>query len=114
MPGTGTPRTLRDAMSLQYTVDPVDALAEPLRHLYAPTDDGKFKLKVDGLDDGAEPKKALEAERELKAGLDKKLKRWEALGKSDEEIAELLKSQETAAEKAARERGDFDAVLAQH
>lgn len=100
-------------MSLQLTVDSLDAVPEPLRSAYEPDGD-KFRLKVEGLEDPKELKSALEKERNSRKDLEKKIRRWESLGRSDEEIKALLEEQEAAAAKKAKESGDFDAVLNQH
>lgn len=100
-------------MSLQLIADSLDTLPEAVRSFYEEAD-GKFRLKVEGLEDTGGLKSALKAEREAKKELEKKVRKWESLGKSDEEIAALLAKQESDAEKAAREKGDFDSVLAQH
>lgn len=100
-------------LMLKLTVDSLEAVDEGLRDFYEERD-GKFALKVEGLEDTSGLKSALEKERREKRELDKKVKRWEALGKSDEEIADLLAKHEEAEAKRAKEAGDTDAILKQH
>jgi flagellar biosynthesis GTPase FlhF len=100
-------------MTLKLTVDSIESIPEPLRDYYEERD-GKFALKVDGVEDTSGLKSALDAERKIKRDLEKKVKRWESLGKTDEEIADLLKAQEEAEAKRAKEAGDTEAILKQH
>ena len=98
-------------MSLQYTVDSLENINEPLRDLYEEAN-GKFRLKVEGLEDTSGLKSALKAERELRAAAEQAAK--EFAGLNPREIRKLIADREAAAEREAREKGDFDTVLAQH
>lgn len=100
-------------MALQLVVDTLDDIPDALKGEYAEKD-GKFHLNVDGLEDTSGLKSALEKERKANREKDAKIKRWEALGKSDEEIAELLKAQDEAERKKAEGEGNFDKILKQH
>ena len=95
---------------LDLTVDSLDAVPEPLRALYA-EQDGKFRLKVKGVEDTGGLKSALEKERQAKRDLEKKVKRWEALGKSDEEIADLIRKHDEGESERLKAAGDFEAAI---
>ena len=98
-------------MSLQFTVESLDTLPETVRDFYEERD-GKFTLKVEGIDDGAELKKALKAERTAREAAERTAK--EFTGLNPKEIRKIIADRDAAAEREAREKGDFDAVLAQH
>jgi hypothetical protein len=92
---------------LELAIDTLDGVPEPLHAFYAADEAGKYRLKVKGIEDTSGLKTALQKEREAKKALEQKVRRWEALGKSDEEIADLLRKQEEQAAKS----GDMDAAL---
>ena len=94
-------------MPLQLTVDTLDAVPENLRSLYSEAD-GKFRLAVDGLEDTAGLKSALQKEREAARTAEKQSKAWMALGKTPEEIAALIDAQRKAEEDRALKGGEFD------
>jgi hypothetical protein len=74
-------------MALKLTVDSLDAVDEPLRALYEEAD-GKFRLKVEGVEDVAPLKaKINELLGETKAERDKRRALEEAQAKLDEERA---------------------------
>lgn len=100
-------------MALQLTVDSLDTVDEPFRDLYE-ADGEKFKLKVEGLEDTSGLKSALDKERKANREAAAKIKKWESLGKTDDEIAELLAKQEEDERKKAEGEGDFDKILGQH
>lgn len=100
-------------MPLKLTVDTLDDIPEALHDAYEEKD-GKFVLNVEGMEDTSGLKSALEKERKAARELEKRVKRWESLGKSDEEIAEMLRAQEEAENKKAEEEGDFQKILKQH
>lgn len=100
-------------MPLALTVESLDGVPEALRGEYTERD-GKFHLAVEGLEDTSGLKSALDKERKDRRELEKKVKRWEALGKSDEEIAEMLSSHEEAERKKAEQDGDHAKILKQH
>src|SRR6478609_6588834 len=99
-------------MPLPLVVDTLDIVPEPFRAEYTEAD-GKFRLNVDGIEDTSGLKKALETERRTAKELSKKVQRWEALGKSDEEIQQMLESQRKADEDKARKAGEWDKIKAQ-
>jgi hypothetical protein len=94
-------------------LDSLDGVPEALHGEYTEKD-GKFVLAVDGLEDTGGLKSALEAERKARKELDKKIKRWEALGKTDEEIQEMLTAAEDAERKRLEAEGDHGKILKQH
>lgn len=98
---------------LQMTIDTLDTVEETLRPLYEEVE-GKFRLKVEGLEDTSGLKNALNAERKRAKELEAKTRKWEALGKTDEEIASLLASNEEAERKRAEADGDHSKILKQH
>lgn len=100
-------------MALQLVVDSLDGIPDAIKSEYAEKD-GKFHLNVDGIEDTSGLKSALEKERKANKELDKKVKRWEALGKSDEEISQLLAAHEEAERKNAEASGDHTKILKQH
>jgi len=97
---------------LKLTVDTLDDVEEPSRALYV-QDGDKFKLDVDGIEDTGGLRSALQSERKARADLEKKVKRWEGLGKSDEEIAEMLAAAAKADEDKAAKAGEWDKLRAQ-
>lgn len=100
-------------MAIQMFVDTLDDVPEPLRDLYTEKD-GKFALSVEGVEDAGGLKTALAAERKRAKELDAKVKKWERLGKSDEEISDMIAKAEEAERKKAEGEGDFGKVLQQH
>ncbi|MBX5238631.1 hypothetical protein [Rhizobium sp. NLR22b] len=102
-----------DHMPLKFSVDSLDDISEAHRDLYTEKD-GKFFLSVDGLEDNAGLKKALETERETRKKYEKEIKAWQRTGKTADEIAELLAAAEEAERQKHVKEGNFDAVLKQH
>lgn len=99
-------------MALQLIVDTLDNIPEALHGEYAEKD-GKFHLNVEGLEDTGGLKTALNSERQLRAKHEKAVKAWEKLGKTPDEISELLAEQQRLAEEKARKDGDHAAILKQ-
>lgn len=99
-------------MSLKLTVDTIDEVPENLRSLYAEKD-GKFSLAIEGYEDPAGLKSALQKEREAARTYEKQAKAWTALGKTPEEIAALVDAQRKAEEEKAMKGGEFDKLKAQ-
>lgn len=103
-------------MALPLIVDSIDKIPEAVRGEYTEKD-GKFHLNIDGeLPDPNESsalRKALENSRRVEKELQKKVAKWEKLGKSDEEIAELLRATEEAERKKAEADGDHQKILKQ-
>lgn len=98
---------------LKFTVDSLDDVEETHRGLYAERD-GKFVLTVEGLPEPDGLKTALEKERELRKKYERQIKGWEKVGKTPEEIADLVTQAEERARKKAEDEGDFQTLLQQH
>jgi DNA-binding transcriptional MerR regulator len=106
----------RLTMALKYELESLDDIDEGIRDLYTEKD-GKFVLSVDGLpepEDNSGLKSALEKERELRKKHEKQIKQWERVGKTPDEISELIAAREESERKKAEEEGDFDKLLEQH
>lgn len=102
-------------MALQLVVDALDSVPEALRSEYTEKD-GKFHLNVDGLpevEDTTALKGALEKERKLNKEREKQVKAWEKIGKTPDEIAEMLATQKDAERERAEKAGDHAAILKQ-
>lgn len=98
-------------MAIEKIVDSLDSVDEDLRGFYTEKD-GKFHLEdVTALRNTVKHVKTERDEAKKKA---KDVAKWEALGKTAEEITELLAAQAADAEKKAREAGDHEALLNQH
>lgn len=99
-------------MALALVVDSLDSVPEALRGEYAEKD-GKFHLNVEGLEDTSGLKSALQKERDARKALDKEVANWKRLGKSAEEIAELVETREREETERLKKKGDTDALLKQ-
>lgn len=100
-------------MALKLTVNSIDEIDEALRPLYVEKD-GKYNLDVADLEDTTVLKKSINAEREAaktaqaKAKeLDKKVKGWEQLGKSPDEIKEMIEAANKAEEEKLNRAGEW-------
>lgn len=98
---------------LDFVVDTLDTVPEAMRALYA-EDAGKYRLKVRGLEDTSGLKSALDKERKTARELARKVSKWEALGKSDEEISALLEKATAEETERAKQSGDYESILKQH
>ncbi|WP_089177140.1 hypothetical protein [Bosea sp. AS-1] len=98
---------------LKLTVDTLDGVAETLRDFYEERD-GKFALKVEGLEDTSGLKTALEKERKAARDHEKTAKAYRELGLSPEEIKALAEERTKREREAAEKSGDFDKILGQH
>lgn len=99
-------------MPLQLIVDTLDAVPEPLRPNYV-EHEGKFRLDLDGYEDPANLKSALQKEREAAKAATKQAKAWAELGKTPEEISALLSAQAKAEEEALKGTGQWDKLKTQ-
>lgn len=97
---------------LKLTVDDIDSVDETLRGLYE-EDGGTYRLKVEGLPDTSGFEAKLSTAQKEAIAERKKRQAWEALGKSPEEIKELLAAQEKADEDKATRAGEWDKLKAQ-
>lgn len=93
-------------------VDSLDGVPERARFLYLKDEaTGKFKY-----DDVSKLRSALEHEKAARRSAAQKAadaKKWEELGKTPEEIKELLEAQANAEEDRLKKAGDFDSLKAQ-
>jgi len=98
-------------MPIEKIVDSLDTVDEDLRGFYIEKD-GKFHLE----DVTALKNTVAHVKNELKStkAIAAKVTAWEKLGKTAEEISELLAAQAADAEKKAREAGDHETILNQH
>ena len=96
-------------MPLKFTVDALDDIPEELREQYV-EDNGKFRLALEGYEDPAGLKSALEKERKAAREASKQAKAWEAIGKTPDEISELLEAQRKAEEDKAKKEGNLEKI----
>jgi hypothetical protein len=89
-------------MALDYEVDSIDALDEPLKALYSQGDNGKFQLSVQGI-----PQPAHEDVSGLKKKVDELLAEKKAADASRKKAEEEARK---ASEEAARKSGDVGAL----
>lgn len=99
-------------MALQLIVDSLEAIPEALKTEYTPKD-GKFHLNVEGVEDTAGLKTALQKERKTASDLQKLTNAWKSLGKTPEEIQELLEAQQQREQTEAERKGEWDKLKAQ-
>lgn len=96
---------------LPFTVKTLDLVPEAHRDAYIPSGDG-FKLDIDGPDPEELRGNLTRANREA-ADRRKALESWEKLGKTPEEIAELVAAQKTKEEKDAEAKGEWERLKTQ-
>lgn len=99
-------------MALQFVVDSLEALPEAVRPLYE-QDGDKFRLQLDGYEDPAGLKSALQKEREAAKSAQKQASAWAQLGKTPEEIQQLVEAQRKAEEDKLKGSGEWDKLKAQ-
>lgn len=99
-------------MSLKLVVDKIDDVPEAIRGEYVEKD-GKFQLNVDDLPDITPLKKAVEAERKARSALETKIKAWEKLGKSTDEIQGMIEEFAKIEEGKLTQAGEWDKLKAQ-
>lgn len=98
--------------ALKLVIDSLDGIDDAVKALYV-EDNGKFKLDVDGIEDTSGLKTALQKERGEREKLEKQVKRWQKLGKTEDEIAALVEERARAEEEKAAEAGQWDKLKAQ-
>jgi hypothetical protein len=99
-------------MPLALTVDKIETVPEALRGAYV-ADGDKFRLDAD-VPDVTGLRNTVAATRAERDALDKQVKAWGKLGKSPDEIAEMVAAAEATATEIAKKKGDFDGILTQH
>lgn len=102
-------------MALKFEVESLDGLDEAQKALYTEKD-GKYRLAVEGIPepenvDGL--KTALAKERKAAADAAKMAKKYEGLGLTAEEIAELVEEKKKTDEDKAKKAGEWDKLRAQ-
>ncbi len=98
-------------MPIEKIVDSLDSVDEALHGFYVEKD-GKFHLEdVTALRNSMTHAKKERDEARKKAT---SISKWEKLGKTPEEIEALLAQQEENENKKLTDKGDFEALLAQH
>lgn len=108
-------------MALKFELDTLDGLEDDVKSLYEKKGD-KYRLIVEGVPSGEGPSQedldrvqlALDEERRQRREAEKQRKAWEKLGKTPDEIAELLDAQETAKTQKLKDEGEFEKLLGQH
>lgn len=100
-------------MNLNLFVDSIDDVPEAVRSFYEEKD-GKFALKVDGLEDTTGLKTALVKERKAAREAQNLARQFEGLGLSADEIKALVEDKDKRDREAAEKSGDFDKILTQH
>jgi len=98
---------------LKLTVDTLEGVPETVRDFYEERD-GKFALKVDGVEDTSGLKTALEKERKAATEARKAAKQFEGLGLTADEVRALVEDKTKREREAAEKSGDFDKILGQH
>ncbi len=100
-------------MALKLVVDKLEDLPEEIRTLYTAGKDGKFALDVDGIEDTGLLKKSIADERKARKLLEEKVKSWEKLGKTPDEIEELTAAVAKAEEEKLEHAGEWTQLKAQ-
>lgn len=100
-------------MGLKATLDTIDDLDDGIKGLYTKTEDGKFRLDVEGFDDGSKLKSALDKERTAAREAQRQLREMqERYGDIDPDAVKAILSKFASDEEAALiAKGDIDTVL---
>jgi hypothetical protein len=99
-------------LKLKVSTDEYKGLPEGIRGFYEEKD-GSYVLGVEGVEDTSGLKSALEKERKTARELEKLAKQYQGLGKSPEEIADLLRQQEEAEKAKLEQKGEWEKLRAQ-
>ena len=100
------------ALKLRISAEELAGLPEGIREFYEEKN-GAFVLGVDSLEDTSGLKSALEKERKTARELEKLARQYQGLGKSPEEIAELVKAQEESEKSKLEQKGEWEKLKAQ-
>ena len=100
------------ALKLKITADEYKAMAEGIRGLYEEKDGG-YVLSVEGIEDTSGLKSALDKERKARSDYEKLAKAFQGLGKSPEEISELIKAHDDAEKGKLEQKGEWDKLKVQ-
>lgn len=99
-------------MALPFVVDKLDSIPEAARSFYA-KDGEKYRLDLDGYEDPTNLKSALEKERKASRDAVAMTKAWKDLGKSPEEITEMLAAHAQAERDKLTKAGEWDKLRGQ-
>jgi hypothetical protein len=99
-------------MALQFIVDSLDTIPEAQRALYV-KDGDKFRLDLDGYEDPANLKSALQKERDAKRDAVAMAKAWKDFGKTPEEIQTLLEAHAQTEREKLTKAGEWDKLREQ-
>jgi hypothetical protein len=100
------------ALKLKITKAEWEGLEEGIQKLYEEKN-GEYVLSVEGVEDTTGLKNALQKERNEREKFAKQVKAWETLGKTPEEISELLAKLDADEAKKAEKAGEWEKVKAQ-
>lgn len=100
------------ALKLKLTADEHKSLDEGIKGLYEEKD-GAFVLGVDGIEDTSGLKSALDKERKARSDYEKTVRQYQGLGKSPDEIAELVKAQEESEKNKLEQKGEWEKLKIQ-
>ena len=100
------------ALKLRISAEELAGLPEGIRGFYEEKD-GSYVLSIDGLEDTNGLKSALEKERKARSEYEKTVRQYQGLGKSPEEIAELVKAQEESEKNKLEQKGEWEKLKAQ-
>lgn len=100
------------ALKLRISAEELAGLPEGIRGFYEEKD-GAFVLGVDGIEDTSGLKSALDKERKARSDYEKTVRQYQGLGKSPEEIAELVKAQEESEKNKLEQKGEWEKLKAQ-
>ena len=100
------------ALKLRISAEELAGLPEGIREFYE-ENNGAFVLSVDGIEDTSGLKSALEKERKTARELEKLARQYQGLGKSPDEIAELVKAQEESEKNKLEQKGEWEKLKAQ-
>lgn len=99
-------------MALKLIIDKLEDVEEALRSLYEKKDD-KFHLIVEGIEDNTSIKADLRKANKEAAERRKQLEAWARLGKTPEEIEELVAAAAQAEEEKLKGAGEWDKLKGQ-
>jgi DNA-binding transcriptional MerR regulator len=101
------------APALKLEVDAIEGIPEPIRPLYQQTEGGKYRLRVEGVEDVSGLKSALQKERTTRKELERIAGKWQSLGVDPDEVGKVLTERQAAEQKRLKDSGDFDALMNQ-
>lgn len=99
-------------MALKLKFDKLDDIPEEHRSLYIEKD-GAWHLDAEGIEEAGGLSKALAAARREAKTYEAQVKAWKDLGKTPEEIHEMIRAAQEAEEAKARNEGQWDKLRAQ-